>query len=97
MFHFTPGSVPFNPNFFVFWHFFMLTFHHITIKRINEKNLKKLPNVNKCEGMTPIFLFCHNSYFYLNGSVKKKMSHKAPISPTDGKSRVFSRQKHVVL
>jgi hypothetical protein len=25
--------------------------------------------------------FFHNFYFYINGSVKKKMSHIAPVSP----------------
>jgi hypothetical protein len=32
LFHYTPGSVTFNQIFFVFRHFFMLAFHHITIK-----------------------------------------------------------------
>jgi hypothetical protein len=39
---------------------------------IERKKLKKLPNVNKCQGITHILLFFHNSYFYLNGSEKKK-------------------------
>ncbi len=77
MFHCTPGSVPFNPTFF-FGIFFMLAFHHITVKWFNKKKWKKLPNVNKCQGITPIFLFFHNLYLYLNGSVKKK---NVPHSP----------------
>jgi hypothetical protein len=40
-----------------------------------------IQNLKKCQGITPILLFFHNSYLYLNGSVKKKMSHIAPVSP----------------
>jgi hypothetical protein len=40
-----------------------------------------LPNVNKCQGITPILLFFHNAYFYFNGSEKKKNVPHSPGLP----------------
>ena len=70
-----PASVPFNPVFFSLY--ILLNNLHLHWR----KNLKKLPNINKWQGITPMLLFLLNLSLNKFSSGKTKSVPHSPGLP----------------